>query len=116
MSAKDLFGQATTTEEESGIDKAVAEIASRLSYADTIEKLMQMTRATGEEKEAFAILYALNKGKLKSRVLTDFLYARFGLANSEKGKSRAELIDVIKASTPQVPKGFWGKMKEKVDF
>ncbi len=116
MSAKELFGQSTVSAEESGIDRAIAEIANRLSYADTVERLMQMTRASADEKEAFAILYALNKGKLKSRVLTDFLFARFGLANSEKGKSRAELIDVIKASTPQVPKGFWGKMKEKVDF
>lgn len=116
MSANDVFGQGNTTEEESGIDKAIAEIANRLSHAETLERLMQMTRITGDEKEAFAILYALNKGKLKSKVLTDYLFARFGLANSEKGKSREELIDVIKASTPQVPKGFWGKMKDKVDF
>ncbi len=112
----EMFGQQVITDSESGIEKAIGEIADKLSYSKNLERLMQITRVSNIEKEAFSILYALNHGKLRSKVLKDYLMSRFSLANSEKGQSRAEMIEVVKAGTPQVPKGFWGRMKDKVDF
>jgi len=102
--------------QEINLEQSLSKIAQTMSYSDSIEKLMQLTRASERDKERLSILYALNNGRLKSRVLKDYMFAYLSLANSKKGESRKELIEIVKANTPQIPKGFFAKIKDSFSF
>jgi hypothetical protein len=100
----------------SGMERSISVIAEKLGYSEALKRLMQVTRVNQDEQFQFSILYALNEGKLQSRVIDHFLFAYLGMANSRKGKSRAELIDLVKAATPNIPKGWFGRIKETLDL
>ena len=100
----------------SGMERSISRIADRLGFSKELARLMQITRVNQDEQFQFSILYALNEGKLNSKVINHFLFAYLGMANSRKGKSRSELIDLVKAATPNIPKGWFGRIKETLDL
>jgi len=112
MSLSDALKQGNLQKEDR-LESAVSNIAEKLAYAEELAKLLQITRADNTEKKKFAVLYALNTGShlIKSKVLNNYMVSYFALANSKKGESRKELIDVVRSATPQLPKGFWERVK-----
>jgi len=100
---------------DNNLSSAIKGIAEKLAYSGKVEKLMQVARVNKTEKHNLAILYALNKRKLRNSVLDDYIYATLSLGIADKGKSRKELIDVVKAGSVQLPKGFINRMKDSFD-
>jgi hypothetical protein len=113
---RDVLQHPQATEQTDEMEKAISKIAEIMSYSGDIKRLMQLTRVDDGERQALSILYAVNHGKLRSKAINDYLFAYFSSANSKKGKSRDEMIDIVKAATPQVPRGFWGRMKDRFSF
>lgn len=97
-------------EQDDSMERSVSRIAKMMSYSGDLARLMQLTRISKQDLNRQAILYALNSGRFRSRVLRDYQFGTFSLANSEKGESRKELIDIVKASQPTMPKGFMGRI------
>lgn len=115
-SIRDVLQNPQAQENAAEMEKAISKIAEIMSFSSDIKRLMQLTRISEGERQALSILYAVNNGKLRSRAIKDYLFAYFSTANSQKGKSRDEMIEIVKAATPQVPRGFWGNMKDKFSF
>ena len=92
------------------MERSVSRIARMMSFSGDLARLMQLTRVNEQDINRQSILYALNNGRFRSRVLKDYQFATFGLNNSKKGESRKELIDIVKASQPTMPKGFMGRI------
>ena len=115
-SIREVLQNPQSEERTDEMEKAISKIAEIMSYSGDIKRLMQLTRVADNERQALSILYAVNNGKLRSKAIKDYLFAYFSTANSKKGKSRDEMIDIVKAATPQVPRGFWGRMKDRFSF
>jgi len=118
MSLENILGKVKSEEHKKELDleQSISRIARMMSYSENLERLMQLTRASDIDKAKLPILFALNNGRLKSRVLKDYMFAYLSLANSKKGESRKELIEIVKANTPQIPKGFFSKIKDSFSF
>lgn len=114
---EELFGQTFTREATESIEKTLNEIATKLAYRGDIKELMQMSRVSFNERRAYAILYALNNvSMLRTTTLKDYLFASLSLSNSEKGKSREEVLEMGKASMQQVPLSMLSRIKGKLGF
>lgn len=98
-------------EDDSGSDsQPVGKIAKIMSFSGELIRLMQLTRVKEQDINRHAVLFALNSGRFRSKVLQNYQLGTFSLLNSHKGKSRDELIEIVKASQPQIPKGFLGRL------
>lgn len=115
-SIRDVLQSPQQQEHTDEMEKAISKIAEIMSFSGDIRRLMQLTRISDAERQSLSVLYAINNGKLRSRAINDYLFAYFSTANSKKGESRNEMIEIVRAATPQVPRGFWGKMKDKFSF
>ena len=112
---EDLFGQSFSRERSESIEKTLNEIATKLAYRGEIKELMQMSRVSFNERRAYSILYALNNiPMLRTKTLRDYLFASLSLSNSEKGKSREEVLEMGKASMQQVPLSMLSRIKNKL--
>jgi hypothetical protein len=109
-----LFGQNFLKGETDSIEKTLNEIATKLAFRGDIKELMQMSRVSFNERRAYSILYALNEvPMLRTTTIRNYLFASLSLSNSEKGKSREEVLEMGKASMQQVPLSLLARVKGK---
>ena len=101
------------SDEDKDMEKALTKIAELLASPNELEELMLLTRANNEDIVSKSLLYAINETKLRRPAIRKFLSSYFSLMNSKGGESRKEMIQVVKANTGELPKGFLQKIRER---